>query len=205
MAWEREDDPPYLQPYRQASQRHGGGFGTLLWASRHTQSLRFEALTRLVDFRGKQILDVGAGRGDLMAYLLRRRLRPAHYYALEAMDVLADEIEARQFENTTVLRVDFVREPHRMFVGADVVVFSGSLNTLDPSLVYMTLSRAFQAATQTLAFNFLSDPCLAAAEHLHWYRRREMERFVASLSARYCLLDDYLEGDCSVRVDHDQR
>jgi hypothetical protein len=200
VSTQREDDAPYLKPYRDAAERHGGGFGSLLWASRHTQSLRFTALTRLYDFRRKRLLDVGAGRADLLAHLHARRIRPAHYYALEAVDALAEAIEEQALADCTIIRADFVREPHRMFVGADVVVFSGSLNTLDPAEVYATLQRAFEAATEALVFNFLCDPSLAAARHLHWYRRRDVERFISSLSRRFDLLDDYLDGDCSVVV-----
>jgi SAM-dependent methyltransferase len=200
MPPQREEDPAYLKPYHDAARRHGGGFGSLLWASRHTQALRFTALTRLYDFRGKIVLDVGAGRGDLLDHLLARRIRPEHYHAIEAVDALADQIEMRGFENCTVVRADFVREPHRMGVGADAIVFSGSLNTLEPADTYAALARAFGAAAEALVFNFLCDPCLAAARHLHWHRRRDMERFIGSLSPSFDMIDDYLEGDCSAVV-----
>jgi SAM-dependent methyltransferase len=202
MPPQREEDPPYLRPYRDAARRHGGAFASLLWASRHTQALRFDALIRLFDFGGRRVLDVGAGRGDLLGHLLARGVRPAHYFALEAVDPLADEIERRAGAGAgcTIIRADFVREPGRMLVGADAVVFSGSLNTLEPADAYAALERAFHAAGEALVFNFLSDPCLAAARHLHWHRRGDIERLIASLSPRYELLDDYLEGDCSAVV-----
>lgn len=189
-----------MQPYLEASRRYGGGFGTLLWASAHTQKLRFEALTRLVDFRDKTVLDVGAGRGDLLEHLLERGIRPGHYYALEGVEALAEAVEQRKWADCTVVRADFVTEPQRMFVGAEVVVFSGSLNTLEPELAFEVLRRAYDAAGESLVFNFLSAPTLAAAKHLHWHTQEAMGEFVAGLSGEAIWLEDYLEGDCSVCV-----
>ena len=58
---------PYLQPYLKAAERHGAGFGSLLWASPETQASRFDAVERLGRLHGKSILDVGCGRADLLA------------------------------------------------------------------------------------------------------------------------------------------
>ena len=68
---------PYLQPYLKAAERHGAGFGSLLWASPETQAARFGAIERLGRLHGKSVLDVGCGRADLLVYLLSRGVRPA--------------------------------------------------------------------------------------------------------------------------------
>ena len=86
-------------------------------------------------------------------------------------------------------------------VDYDIVVFSGSLNTLPPRLFYPTLQRAFDAATHTLIFNFLCDTSLAAGKHLHWHHRNDVEAFVRTLSSEYRTSDAYLPGDCTIRVD----
>lgn len=196
--------PPYLKPYTDAAQRYGGGFNSLLWASRATQRIRFDALVSLADFADRIVLDAGAGRGDLMAHLLELNIQPAQYIALEAVEPLAQAIEAANYPNCLVVRGDFIEQPQRLFVGADIIVFSGSLNTLQPDTFYTTLRRAFDATNQTLIFNFLCGPILAAAPHLHWYTRAEVEMFVHSLSDHYEILDGYLEGDCTIRVDKPQ-
>ena len=41
--------PAYVQPYLDAFERHGGGFESLLWASPHTQRLRFDAIRRAIE------------------------------------------------------------------------------------------------------------------------------------------------------------
>src|SRR5688572_20626498 len=68
----------YLEPYVRAAARHGEGFGSLLWASPQTQGARFDALMRLCEFGGRNVLDVGCGRADFLDHLIKREVRPAH-------------------------------------------------------------------------------------------------------------------------------
>src|SRR5688572_2349212 len=190
----------YLRPYLDAAAAHGAGFQSLLWASPQTQAVRFEAILRITDLSGKSILDVGCGRADLLAHLLNSGVRLADYVGIEAVDALADAAEAKRLPGATIVRADFVAEPVRLFAGAGVVVFSGSLNTADDTVFYSTLARAFDAATEALVFNFLSSTSLAGQPHLYWRRAGDVTRFARSLSSDVRTLDDYLSGDTTVRV-----
>ena len=232
--------PPYLLPYLRAAATHGHGFASLLWASPDSQAVRFRALTRLWDLNGLSVLDVGCGRADFLDFLLARGVRPADYVGIEAVAELADEAERKgraygraaaaaggaagragqagqagqAGPGVTIIRADFVREPARMFVGADVVVFSGSLNTTADAPFYATLRRAYEAAAAGLVFNFLDAPTLAGNSYLSWRRRADVLDFARDLSGdagnaggdargngdRVRMLADYLDGDCSVAV-----
>ena len=187
--------PAYLAPYERAASRHGAGFSALLWATPQTQAVRFAALTRLVGLNGKSILDVGCGRADLLDFLLARDVRPAHYVGLEGVAALADAAEAKNHPDAMIVRADFVREPLRLFVAADVVYFSGSLNTLDPALFYATIRKAYDAAAEALVFNFLASPELAGVSYLHWHQPNEVWAFCKTLTDAVRRLDDYLRGD----------
>jgi hypothetical protein len=167
----------------------------LLWASPQTQAVRFGALTRLVGLKGRSLLDVGCGRADLLDFLLARDIKLAHYVGLEGVPTLAEAAEAKNHPNTIIVRADFVREPLRLFVGADVVYFSGSLNTLDPADFYVTIRKAYDAAAETLVFNFLCSSDLAGMSYLHWHRASEVWAFCKSLTSDVRRLDDYLPGD----------
>lgn len=191
----------YLQPYVDATAAHGAQFGALLWASPATQSARFAAIREIVDLNGKSVLDVGCGRADLLEHLLQRGIRPADYVGIEALDALADAADAKRLPRATIIRADFVAEPLRLFVGAEVVLFSGSLNTADDAVFYSTLTKAFDAAAQTLVFNFLSSPQLAGKSYLHWRRPENVIRFAQSLSPCVEQRDDYLPGDVTIRVE----
>jgi SAM-dependent methyltransferase len=188
----------YLRPYLNKIEEDGPGFSALLWSSPASQASRFEALQRLCNFADKSILDIGCGRADLLDYLLAHRIEPNHYVGIEAIEEFAQAAERKKHRNCTILRADFVREPRRLFVGADAVICCGSLNTLSPEEFYKTLQRAFDAAAEVLALNFLSSPDLAAAEYLHWHKPEEVRTFLRKLSPRCKELADYRDGDCTM-------
>ena len=194
------EPPVYLQPYERASREHGGGFGSLLWASPTTQRARFEAICRMVDLTGRSVLDVGCGRADFLDYLLGRNVRIAEYTGIEGVPALVEAAQAKGHANARILQADFVAEPERLRVGADVVVICGSLNTMDARDFYATIERAFEAAGQMLVFNFLCSPQLAGASYLSWHRTDEVMGFVQRFSQRVRKLEDYLTGDCTVAV-----
>lgn len=195
-------DHPYLAPYLRAAEKHGAQFPSLLWASPQTQAARFDAIERLGHLHRKSVLDVGCGLADFLDFLLGRGVRPADYTGIEAVEALAAAAEAkrRRMKDVRILRADFVREPLRLFVAADVVVFSGSLNTLEDEAFYTTVRRAFEACAETLEFNFLCNPYLAGADYLRWRRPSDVIAFAKQLSPRVETLDDYLHGDFTVAI-----
>jgi hypothetical protein len=190
----------YLSPYLRAVERYAGGFGSLLWASEKSQRQRFDALCRVQELNEKLLLDAGCGRADLLGYLLERLLRPAEYVGLEALDALADQAESRHYPRSRILRGDFVREPLKLFVGAEVIVFSGSLNTLLPDAFYATLRHAFEAAGEAVVFNFLCSPALAGQDYLVWHHGEKVLAFAQTLGGDVRTLCDYLPGDCTVAI-----
>ncbi len=198
-------DADYLAPYVDAARQFGDGFGALLWASPNTQRVRFEAIRLAYPPAGKSILDVGCGRADYLLHLMEANCLPADYVGIEAVETLyrkaveqaeksASRISAR------ILRADFVKEPARLFAGAEVVIFSGSLNTLDREIFYQTLSRAYDAAGEAMIFNFLSSPMLAGQSFLKWHVPEDVLSFAHTLSKNVRAKSDYLPGDCTICV-----
>ena len=199
----QQQEPGYLVPYFRAAEVYGSGFRSLLWASPDTQAARFDALCRITDLTGAAVLDVGCGRADLLEFLGRRGVPVAEYLGIEAVPELAAAAEAKAITSATparIIRGDFVRDPVKLFVGADVVVFSGSLNTADDAAFYGTLLRAYEAAAEQLVFNFLCTSDLAAAEYLSWRPRGDVVSFVNGLGGEVRVLEDYLPGDCTIAV-----
>jgi SAM-dependent methyltransferase len=193
---------PYLLPYLRAADKHGADFPSLLWASPQTQAARFDAIERMGDLNGKSVLDVGCGRADLLAFLLDRGVTPADYVGIEAVEDLAAaaEVTCRRLPHSTILRADFVREPLRLFAGADVVVFSGSLNTVEDADFYTTIRRAFDATAERLVFNFLCNSYLAGADYLRWRRHEDVTAFASTLTGDVRPCDDYLHGDYTLAL-----
>ena len=194
--------PEYLRPYLSAAERYGAGFGSLLWASPKTQAVRFKALLDAIDVTGQTVLDVGCGRADLFDYMVRQRVYPKRDVGFEAVETLAAAAEAKGRPGATIVRGDFVRDPAALAaVGADVVLISGSLNTLAAEEFRPAVRAAFAAAGQVLVFNFLCSTRLSASPHLTWHDPAAVLAFCAAeLSADVRMWDAYLPGDATVRV-----
>jgi SAM-dependent methyltransferase len=195
-----DERPDYLEPYERAARRHGAGFGSLLWASPQTQAARFEAIRQLVEFHGKRVLDVGCGRADFLDHLLARKVQVASYIGIEGVATLAEAARAKGHANCEIVEADFLAEPERLATGAQIIVISGSVNTMDSAGFYSTLRRAYDAAAETVVFNFLCSSRLAGAEYLVWHRTDEVMGFARMLSDRVRKVEDYLPGDCTVMM-----
>jgi SAM-dependent methyltransferase len=198
---DQSQQPAYLQPYARAVKRHGtGDHRALLWASRRTQEQRFDALLRLANPAGLSVLDLGCGCGDLLDFLIARHATPARYVGIEGVGDLAEAAKGKRHPNASIVRGDFVAEPWRMLVDADVVYCSGALNTIDAGDFYAVIRSAFAAARRTLVFNFLCSPLLAGMSYLRWYDRRDVVRFARSLTSGVEVLEDYIDGDCTIAL-----
>ncbi len=194
------DVEPYLAPYLDAAAEHGGGFRSLLWASPKTQRARFAAIERAAPLHGRVVLDAGCGRADLLKFLLDRGVVPFEYIGLEAVEALARAAEQCSHERSRILRGDFVSEPLRLCVGAEVIVFSGSLNTLSDREFRSTLRHAFMASGDAVVFNFLSSPALAGKLYLYWRSVADVVQFAHTMTDRVDVYQDYLHGDCTVAM-----
>jgi len=194
---------PYLQPYQEAVRRHGPSFDALLWRNRDYQALRFRVLADATAPAGKRVADMGAGRGDLLDYLERAGRAPAAFVGVEGIAELLDDAR-RRHPAAHWLAADFVarRDLFERLVreeGVRVILFSGSLNTLDERTALAVLDRAWDAlrphADAALAFNFLSSAGRKRLERTGPARRFKSERvfrWALRASERVLYRQDYL-------------
>ncbi len=167
-----DEGPAYLRPYQQAVDAHGARFEALLWNRPETQLVRFEALVSMLDLEGTALADMGCGRADLGLYLRDQRVGYARYIGVEGVRELCEASRARAksegLERCEFCELDFVAD-ESVFEklakdgGAQVFLFSGSLNTLAQADAVAVLERAWDAIKNSptgggaIAFNFLSD------------------------------------------------
>jgi SAM-dependent methyltransferase len=192
--------PFYLQPYHEARLHGAKGFDALLWSSREGQRIRFEAIARIFPLEGLRLLDVGCGQADLLGFLLEHGIIPARYTGLEMIPAAVRAARRRKYDRCEILKGDFVRQPEKLQVGADVVIFSGSLNTLSPQEFHHTLRAAWAAAGRCLVFNFLNSQSWCGEDWLYWHHRRNVIAFCRGLGGEVRFDESYLEGDCTVAV-----
>jgi hypothetical protein len=190
--------PAYLKPYLDAVQRHGAGFESLLWANPASQAARFAALVRWCELGNRVILDAGCGRADFLDYMLAKGIRPARYIGIEAVEDLAAAARHKNLPGTEIVSGDFIDDPSLMERGADVVIFSGSLNTLSVPHFYQSLQLGWRHTRSELAFNFLCSPRLAYGTHLTWHALSDVRKFAYELTSDVAIDDSYRDGDCTM-------
>lgn len=163
----------YLEPYRQSHARHGAGFDVTLWANPRSQRLRFEVFTQMCFLGGRRVLDAGCSRGDFADFLLEKQVPFERYIGVDGLCEVIQHAQGRGRPRCEFHCGDFVTTPAVLRLGdPDVIVISGSLNTMTDRQVYQVLEAAWAATSRTLLFNFLSDKAAANAPAQVDYSRR---------------------------------
>jgi hypothetical protein len=161
--------PEYLAPYKRAVAAYGTRFESLLISDRSWQEARFAAFVRAVGLQGRRLADFGSGRADLPAWLVGQGIACRSYVGVEAVPELDRFARARcereALPATTCMLGDFVGDTELIERvvrehETDVLLFCGSLNTIEESEVLAVLDRAWAALADkpggVLALNFLA-------------------------------------------------
>ncbi len=133
---------------------------TLGWDTRAHQWTRFGATTAVVDFHGRDVLDIGCGLGDFGIFLEERGLQPASYAGVDINDDLL-AVAARRFPASRFERRNVVIAPYETPV-CDVAVMLGLVNFRLKDLdnyeyAARAMDAAFTACREALVIDMLSD------------------------------------------------
>jgi SAM-dependent methyltransferase len=176
-------------------------FAVLDWASAASQRKRFEVLVANVPLRGRSLLDVGCGLGDLLAYLAERGIDLAY----TGVDVLARMVAAcrerfggvrgRFVQADVFADASFGRE------GFDVVFASGIFN-LDlgnnREFLPVALRRLLELSREHVAANFLHVRARGRDKGYFFYDPDEVLAILDGEPCEVRLIDDYLRNDFTV-------
>jgi SAM-dependent methyltransferase len=201
----------YLGPYREMVGRVGAErFEALLWSSRETQIARFQAVIDMIDLTGRTVVDAGCGHADFAAFLADQGVTYGAYIGVDALPEMVTVARARGLPRAVFAQADFVADAaalRRIVAAADdrpgtVIVFSGSLNTLDQAAALPVLERAWQACTEALVFNFLCRDPRAPRHQRRWEAGSPVRKFDAPEMLRWAIertplvayRQDYLAG-----------
>lgn len=154
----RPSPDAYLTPYRIAAESFGSNFDVTLWASTKSQQRRFDIFTQMCFFTGKRVLDAGCSRGDFAAWMHKRDIAYGQYIGIDGLHEVINYARHRNLPNAEFHAGDFVANPKLLVTGRpQIITISGSLNTMDFDTARKVLDAAWQATSETLIFNFLSD------------------------------------------------
>ncbi|MCA9271808.1 MAG: hypothetical protein KDA31_02060 [Phycisphaerales bacterium] len=214
----------YLKPYEEAVESGGTGFESLLWKNRQYQQTRFRVICEVASaglnaherpadlnvLSGRVIADMGAGRADMLRWLVDHRVEYGRFVAVEGVAELAqfcrERIASEKLEEVDVIEGDFAADADLFESlvrsrGVELVCFSGSLNTFEQDHAVETIRRAFHAVKKNrgaVVFNFLSDlvhhPPSGDTGPARRFDTTAVFATLAKLTPRIILRHDYLEG-----------
>jgi SAM-dependent methyltransferase len=205
MAQQSSED--FLRPYRQAVSRHGAGFAATLWGSREAQIRRFDVFIDLAGFEDCAVLDAGCGPGDFAVRLVERDVPFARFIGIDAVAEMVDKARELGLPRCTFEVRDIVSDDAALRLGdPDFVCISGSLNTMPDEAARAVVRAGFEAATQGVLFNFLSDRARPdrLARPVEPARRFDTIAWIdwaLTLSPCVSFTQDYLDGhDATIMV-----
>jgi len=136
----------------------GRNIKTVGWGNEKDQVLRFEMLLRGLDPKGKTILDIGCGLGDLVTYLHEKTNGDFQYIGIDIADTLVND--AKNFFTTSNIQF-FTCDIFSMdsMPSVDISVMSGALSFKTDgieSYAFKTMHKMFEISNEGASLNFLT-------------------------------------------------
>ena len=206
-----DEQPGYLQPYREAMGHFGPGFEATLWQNRDAQQLRFDVAIAMASMNGLRGADLGCGTGDLIDHLDTRSIGVEAYLGVDAQpEMIALAREEHDDPRTAFLAIDIVTDFDQVISWSpDLCLISGTLNTMTERMAWRLVKMAFEHSSRGVIFNFLSN-----RPHPRWASKdlRPARRFHTAKWIDRCLREtsqvafrqDYLDGhDATIAMLHE--
>lgn len=187
--------------YNNRFEQYGRDIKTVGWGDESSQHLRFEVLFRGLNLKGKTILDVGCGLGDLVPYLERRTNGDFNYIGIDIAEKLISSAvstyggKGREFFVGDIfsLRVHHV----------DISILSGALSFKTPGIedyARETMRIMFERSREVASLNFLTNYVDFELEKNQHYQPEMVYSWAKKLSKRVNLIDDYPLYEFTVQI-----
>ncbi len=194
-----------LAKYKKGFKEHGYSPKSLGW-DKGRQDIRFEVILSFFNCRGKSVLDIGCGFGDLNRILASK----TDEYQYTGIDLVEDLIGEgrRQYpqKNVTFLNADFLEYPFKDKF--DIVVASGIFNHKFSSgendlFVERVLHKAWSLCNDGICFDFLSDKVEFRHDHTYHNNPERILGLGYGLSRNVVLRNDYMPFEFSLYIGKD--
>jgi len=164
---------------------------TVGWGSREDQTLRFEQLFRNLDLKGKKILDVGCGLGDLTTFLNEKTSGNFSYIGIDIAKSLIDEANRLKAANN----ISFIHGEVFLINGKfDYVVESGALTyKIEDNILYTTkvMKKMFELSNEAACLNFMTKYVDFELDKNFHYSPEEMFTHAINLTPHVAIFHDY--------------
>ncbi|MFN8165967.1 MAG: methyltransferase domain-containing protein [Bacteroidia bacterium] len=182
--------------YQEKIKKFGSSAEGMDWKNADTQYLRFDILSRYIDFSRKpSVLDVGCGNGEFLNYCRSRNL-DLNYYGVDAVPEMAAMVNDR-FGMGTAECCEFLSwQTNRKF---DFVIASGTfnakLNTTEEvwqNYFHDNIRKMFSLALTGVVFNCMTSFVDYRYDRLYYPTVQELsELAVKELSRRFVIDHSY--------------
>lgn len=166
--------------------------------------IRHKILTSQYNFKGKRVLDIGCGFGELNQQLSELTGKESYVYqGIDISDSIVNEAQ-KQFPDTNISFVhgEFLNYPFTE--NFDYGVLAGALNYPvkgdNYEYVFEVMKKALSLCKDGIAFDFLSDRVDYRYEHAFYYNPMKILEIAYGFSRRVLLRNDYFPFEFSVFV-----
>jgi len=181
---------------------HRESYDILDWSDAASQQARFEVLAKHVELRGKRLLDVGCGLGDLLTFL-RSREMDVDYTGVDLLEKMTTEAGRRNPGGRFICADVFDPAADQPFEpeSFDVVFCSGAFNlNLGNNIQFIPLAarRMLGLSGCCVVFNLLHKRQAAEEERYFHWDPAEVLKLLQPLDCDCQIIDDYLPNDFTV-------
>ena len=205
MLTSKENKDWYINVYTNRYKEYGYNPKTLGWL-KGKQDIRFDILTSQSDMRGKSILDIGCGFGDLNI-CLREKFGNYMYHGIDLVPILIEEARKRypslpesdittEFECEDFLSSELTGTYDYALASG---IFNYNLKDQDNySYVEAVMEKAFNCSKEGIAFDFLSDKVDYRHSHNFYYDPCQILSLAYHYTRNVVLRNDYMPFEFAV-------
>lgn len=198
------DRKKIVELYESRLSQHGHSHKTVGWGSVEDQILRFDMLCRGLDLKGKTILDVGCGLGDLVPYIDACTGGDFSYTGIDISPALIVSAQ-KNFKQSNVRFICAEMTALQNSEKYDITFLSGALSyRVDDNIGYtkLVLSKLLPVTRQTVAVNFLSTYVDYQDKKNFHYSPEEIFKYAKSLTRWVTIYHDYPLWEFTVQLHH---
>ena len=178
--------------YNKRFEKYGRDIKTVGWGNYASQKLRFEILFQGIDPKGKMILDVGCGLGNLIPYLKESTGGDFSYIGIDIAEKLIDDARLKYGEIQNKFYVGDIFSIKLPTV--DISVLSGALSYKTHGIekyTQKTMAQMYLKSKEAASLNFLTKYVDFELEKNQHYWPEKIFKTAKKISERVRLIHDY--------------
>jgi SAM-dependent methyltransferase len=179
--------------YRDKIRQFGGTAQGMDWKNVDTQNLRFEIISRYIDFvTNPSVLDVGCGNGEFYNYV-QLHGKKIEYNGIDTVPEMVEMTRTRFGEDKAVIQDLLSYQPAKNY---DFVIASGTFNAkLSVSekewekYFYSNLKKMFELCDKAVVFNCMTSFVDYTYDRLYYPSLSDLTSFIVKELSRKFIVD----------------